>query len=234
MLLGTAWDYQDRLEEFLERLEALRSRGIQVCNPPEIVRWNADKRYLAELAERGATVIPTAWHDDIDRAGVEQAMDAFRTDRVVIKRRVGAGGIGQYCYARDALPDEGWSMGRACLVQPFLPSIVAEGEYSFVFIDGQFSHGVLKRAARGEYRIQSLFGGYECAYAPAPGDLARAEAVVASLPPGQLLYCRIDMARLPDGELAVMEAEAIEPYLYPEQGPALGERLAAGVAARLR
>ena len=77
---------------------------------------------------------------------------------------------------------------------------------------------MLKRAGEGDYRIQSLYGGYECDYAPEPRDLAKARAVIASLPFDDLLYSRIDMARLPTGELAVMEAEAIEPYLYPEQG----------------
>ena len=233
ILLGTAWDYQDHPDAFLAKLEALAARGIQVCNPPEVVRWNVDKRYLKELEKNGATSVPTLWRTDIDRAGIEAAMEHFDTDRVVVKRQVGAGGLGQYSFSRDDLPDEGWSMGRACMVQPFLPSIVDEGEYTFVFVDGAFSHGVLKRAGEGEYRIQSLYGGYECDYAPDPQDLARAEAVVAALPFADLLYCRIDMARLPSGDLAVMEAEAIEPYLYPQQGPGLGQRLAQAIAARL-
>ena len=102
-----------------------------------------------------------------------------------------------------------------------------------MFIDGQFSHGVLKRAAEGEYRIQSLYGGREEDFTPSAADLARAEAVVSALPFDDMLYCRIDMARLPSGDLAVMEAEAIEPYLYPEQGPQLGQRLAAAIQLRL-
>ena len=232
-LLGTAWDYQDHPEEFLEKLEALARRGIDVCNPPEVVRWNADKRYLEELEERRATTVPTLWRDDIDRAGVLAAMAQFETDRVVVKRQVGAGGLGQHSFTREALPDEGWSMGRPCLIQPFLQSVVEEGEYTLVFIDGSFSHGVLKRAGEGDYRIQSLYGGYECDYAPEPRDLAKARAVIASLPFDDLLYSRIDMARLPTGELAVMEAEAIEPYLYPEQGPGLGDKLARAIVARL-
>jgi hypothetical protein len=233
VLLGTAWDYQDHPAEFLAKIEALSGHDIQVCNPPEIVRWNADKRYLEHLASRGATIVPTLWLDDVDKAGVLSAMDAFDTDRVVVKRQVGAGGLGQHSFTRGAPPDEGWTMGRACMVQPFLPSVVDEGEYTFVFIDGVFSHGVLKRASEGEYRIQSLYGGYECDYAPAPDDLARAEAVIAALPFDRPLYCRIDMVRLPKGQLAVMEAEMIEPYLYPEQGPQLGERMARAIIGRL-
>ena len=48
-----------------------------------------------------------------------------------------------------------------------------------------------------------------------------------------LLYARIDMVRLPSGTLAVMEAELIEPYLYPEQADNLGELVARAVRARL-
>ena len=41
------------------------------------------------------------------------------------------------------------------------------------------------------------------------------------------------MVRLPGGDLAVMEAELIEPYLYPDHAPELDERLAAAVAVSL-
>ena len=233
-LLGTAWDYQDHAEDFIARLDALAERGIAVCNPPEVVRWNADKRYLRDLEQRGATIIPTLWLEDAGLAEIERAMEEFGSDDVVVKRQVGAGGLGQHRFSADALPEAGWRMGRPCMVQPFLPSILEEGEFTFVFIDGTFSHGVRKRAGTGEYRIQSLFGGYEETWPPSPADLATAEQVVAALPFEGLLYCRIDMARLPSGELAVMEAEAIEPYLYPEQGLQLGERLANAVAQRFK
>lgn len=233
VLLGTAWDYQDHPTEFLVRLEALAASGIAVCNPPQVVRWNTEKTYLRELEERGANIVPTAWLEDAGREDILAAMEMFGTGRVVVKRQVGAGGLGQHSFTRESLPDRNWRMGRACMIQPFLSSVVDEGEYTFVFIDSEFSHGVLKRAAEGEYRIQSLYGGREENYTPAPGDLATAKAVVAALPFNDLLYCRVDMARLPSGALAVMEAEAIEPYLYPEQGPDLGMRLAAAIKRRV-
>jgi hypothetical protein len=34
------------------------------------------------------------------------------------------------------------------MVQPFLPAIQSEGEYSFIFIGGDFCHALVKRAAR--------------------------------------------------------------------------------------
>ena len=232
VLLGTAWDYQDHLPEFLEKIDALAGLGVMVCNPPEVVRWNGDKRYLKHLAQAGVATIPTLWFDEVKSGDVAIALDAFDASRVVVKRQVGAGAFGQHSFSHDALPPPGWRMGQPAMIQPFLPSVVEEGEYTFVFIDGAFSHGVLKRAAAGDYRIQSLYGGSEQQFEPGPGDLAHAQAVLAALPFSDLLYCRIDMARLPSGELAVMEAEMIEPYLYPEQGPDLGARMAQAILRR--
>lgn len=233
VLLGTAWDYQDHPEEFLAKLEALTARGIVVCNPPEVVRWNADKTYLRELGDQGAPIVPTLYLDDAGCDEVTVAMASLDTHDVVVKRQIGAGGLGQHRFTCDTPPERNWRMGRPCMVQPFLPSVTEEGEYSFVFIDGAFSHAIRKRAAAGEYRIQSLYGGSETIHQPSLEDLDCARQVLTALPFMDLLYARIDMIRLPDDRLAVMEAELIEPYLYPEQGPDLGKRMAAAIARRL-
>lgn len=233
VLLGTAWDYQDHPQEFVARLDALAASGIAVCNPPQAVRWNADKRYLRQLEADGAVIVPTLWRNDASRAELVEAMERFDSERVVIKRQVGAGGLGQHSFTRNTLPELDWRMGRPCMIQPFLPAIREEGEFTFVFIDGVFSHGVRKTPAADDYRIQSLYGGGEAVFVPTAGDLATAQAVIDALPFTDLLYARIDMVRLADGRLAVMEAELIEPYLYPEQGPELGQLLASAIAKRL-
>lgn len=233
-ILGTPWDYTEAKDEFLVRLTELEQAGVTVCNPLAVVRWNSDKLYLKELGERGAVTIPTLWPERAGPADVLAAFDHFDTDRVVVKRRVGAGAIGQDSFSRDNPPPANWSIEQAAMVQPFLPAIQSEGEQSFIFIDGILSHALLKRAAGGDYRIQTLYGGVELPLDPAPTDRAAAEAVLALLPFDQPpLYARIDMVRLEDGRLAVIEAELIEPYLYPEQGPNLGPLLADGILRRL-
>jgi hypothetical protein len=47
------------------------------------------------------------------------------------------------------------------------------------------------------------------------------------------LYARVDMVRGDDGRLVLMELEVIEPYLYPVEGPRLGEMIAEAVRKRL-
>ena len=229
-ILGTPWDYTEAKEEFIARLEALEEAGVVVANPSAVVRWNADKLYLRELEQRGAVSIPTLWPELPDARDVTAAFDQFACDRVVVKRRVGAGAIGQESFTKGDLRLSGWSMDQAAMIQPFLPAIQTEGELSFIFVRGQFSHALIKRASSGDYRIQSLYGGTETPLDPAPADRAAAAGIMAMLPFDQPpLYARIDMVRLEHGALAVIEAELIEPYLYPLQGPGFGALWADGV-----
>ncbi|MGH6787122.1 MAG: ATP-grasp domain-containing protein [Novosphingobium sp.] len=231
-LIGSAWDYTEAKDEFLARLEALEAAGVAVHNPPAMVRWNADKLYLRDLAERGAPSIPTQWLDAPGEAEVLAAFVALGAERVVVKRRIGAGAIGQVSFLADDPALARWRMDQPAMIQPFLPAIQAEGELSFVFVGGAFSHALVKRAAPGDYRIQSLYGGTEVALEPAPADRAAAQAIMDLLPFAHApLYARIDMIRLANGELAVIEAELIEPYLYPLQGPGFGRMLAEAVLA---
>lgn len=232
ILIGTPWDYQDDEAAFLTRLDALEADGHLLCNSAALVRWNARKTYLRDLAERGAATIPTVWLDRADAADVARAMDGFACDTLVAKRQVGAGAEGQSIHRRESL-DLGWKMDPPMMLQPFLQQIQSEGEYSFVFIDGEFSHALVKRPAQGDYRVQSLYGGNEQPLDPAATDLAAAKAIVDAIPHDVPLYARIDMVRGTDGCLLVMEAEMIEPYLYPEQGPKLGEMMAEAIERRL-
>jgi glutathione synthase/RimK-type ligase-like ATP-grasp enzyme len=220
--------------EFLAKLDELETAGIIICNSAEILRWNIDKRYLAKLADLGANTIPTLWLESPTAADIKRAFAEFNADSLVVKRQVGAGAEGQSIFHRRELLDPDWSMDRAAMIQPFQPAIQSEGEYSFIFIDGEFSHCTLKCAAAGDYRIQSLYGGTELKVDPTAQDRASAAKIVDILPLPTPLYARIDMVRGADCKLQLMEAELIEPYLYPEQGPELGPRMAAGIDKRLK
>ena len=232
VLLGTSWNYQDKSAAFLEKLDALAASGIGVHNPPEIVRWNIAKTYLQDLAQAGAPMIPTLWLDRVSAQDASAAMAEFGCDRLVVKRQIGAGAVGQQLLERGRVADD-WSFEAPAMLQPFLPAISERGEFSFIFIEGELSHALTKHAKAGDYRIQSIYGGHERSHEPSAAELAAAGAVLAALPFAAPLYARIDMVHLEADALGVMEVELIEPYLYPEQGPRLGERLAAALARRI-
>ena len=233
VLLGTAWDYQDDSDAFLSTLERLEQRGIAVCNPPDMVRWNIRKTYLRDLERAGVATIPTLWHESLSREDLLRSFDALDTGTVVVKRQVGAGAEGQELWDRNAALTGFDGLELPVMVQPYLHRIAQTGEISFLFVDGAFSHAVLKRPRDGDYRVQSIYGGTEEIYRPDHTERAAAQAAFDAIPFATPLYARIDMVRGSDDTLLLIEAELIEPFLYPAQGPDLGDRMARAVRQRL-
>lgn len=227
-LIGTTWDYWDQPELFLRTLELIESK-TRLLNSASLVRWNSDKRYLKGLTEKGARTIPTLWIDQVGADEFKTAFEKLGSDDLVFKRQIGAGADGQYRLSpADTLPD----MPHPMMVQPFLSKIQEEGEYSFIFIGGQFSHALLKQAKSGDYRIQSSYGGRETAVTPSAEDLNEASWILEMLDEAPF-YARVDMLRGDDDKLLLMELELIEPYLYPKEGPNLGKLMASALKARL-
>ena len=238
-VIGTTWDYQEQTPAFLARLEELEAHA-PVLNSLQTVRWNLHKRYLNDLEDRGLRIVPTAWVEQLTAAQIEAQCAAWGCDAVVVKPGIGAGAWRQARIERGApLPPAeelppvlAHPLGHT-MVQPFLPSIQTEGELSFLFFDRQFSHCLRKRPQPGDYRVQALYGGAEEVHPPSEEEMRFAQSVAEALG-DELLYARVDLVRLPDQQLAVIELELIEPYLYPEQGPNLGRLMARAVAGRLK
>ena len=235
VVIRSTWDYFLKPAAFEAWVERLSAAGAPLWNPPAVVRANADKRYLKDLEARGVTVVPTEWVErgaaaDLDALlasrGWTQAVvkptvsgNAFRTSRVA---RGEAGG-------QTAL-DEVLAHSGA-MVQPYLAEIAAEGEWSFIFLGGEFSHAVLKSPKAGDFRVQEAYGGRTARVDPPAELLAQARAAAAASP-GPWLYARVDGVRR-GGGLAVVEVELIEPALYLAHAPGSAARLAAAVMARI-
>lgn len=232
VLVNCAWDYQDQHEAFLATLDRIAALGVPVFNDPATVRWNIRKTYLREIEAKGVAVIPTLWPEAPTADDIAEAMRVFGADDVVLKRQVGGGARAQVRYNRANLPAPGPVMDRPGMIQPFIPSIASEGEYSFLFVDGDFSHVLVKRPRSGDYRIQEAYGGTSEAIDPTPADLAAASSVLGALAEAPL-YARVDMVRGAEGGLLLMELEVLEPYLYPRQGPQIGAMLGKALSRRL-
>jgi len=101
-----------------------------------------------------------------------------------------------------------------------------------LFVDGEFSHALIKRAKAGDYRIQEAYGGKSQRIDAAPSDQRQARAVLDALDESPL-YARVDMVRGGDGRLLLMELEVIEPYLFPVDGPGIGAMLGKALRKRL-
>lgn len=232
VLVNCAWDYQDNHERFLATLDRIAALGVPVFNDPATVRWNIRKTYLREMEKKGVPVIPTLWPETPAAADIAAAFDTFGADDVILKRQVGGGARAQVRYSRSNPPPPGPVMDRPGMIQPFIPAIATEGEYSFLFVDGEFSHALVKRPKSGDYRIQEAYGGSSQAIDPTPEDRAAAQRTLDTLKPPPL-YARVDMVRGASGNLLLMELEVLEPYLYPKDGPQIGPMLGAALARRL-
>ena len=208
------WDYFEGNEDAFLRAIAKAEAVTPVFNPFKMLKWNADKSYLDDLHARGADVIRTLTVDHVTQTNVARAFEELGTDTLVIKPRVGGGAWRQVLYKMgepfpeaDALPPDG------ALLQPFLPSVVEEGEYSFLYFGGRFSHAARKTPKAGDYRIQSIYGGAEETYVPTQAERDHARAILDVLDETPL-YARVDLLRGLDGTLKLIELECIEPYLY--------------------
>ncbi|MCA8941614.1 MAG: hypothetical protein KDB80_03560 [Planctomycetes bacterium] len=231
VVVGTTWDYPERPGEFVARLQQIAAIR-PLWNPLELITWNLDKGYLQDLARAGVPTVPTLHVDRVDVDSVRLAFERFDAASIVAKPSVGAGAWRQVRVERDGTmpPDGDLPPGRA-LLQPYLDSIESEGELSFVFLGGEFSHCVQKIPRTGDYRVQRVFGASERRHDPTRTEIDAARTVLRSVTPAPL-YARVDMVRHRD-RLHVMELELIEPYLYPEQCDTLGERFAKQVRTRL-
>ncbi len=237
VLIRTIWDYFKHHAAFLAWLDRLDALGIPTVNDSALLRWNSDKRYLLELAQHGVPIIPTRL---AGADALRAVLAAMPGQAVVIKPSISGGAwhtlrgtVGEAAFAAAVtqLPRD-----RDYLVQPFVPEIVSDGEWSLLYFGGEFSHAVIKRPAAGDYRVQGEHGGHAAPAQPDAATLAaadRALAAVAAIGHGDHAYLRVDGV-VSGGHFLVMELELIEPFLHLAAHPAAAERLARDVAARLR
>ena len=239
VVIRSTWDYTGRLDAFLAWCRMVGPRRLR--NVPDLVAFNADKRYLAQL---GVETVPTTY------VGPGEPLPRLEGE-LVVKPNVSAGardtgrfGPGAHAGARSLI-ERIQASGRAALVQPYMPSVDSRGETSFVFLAGERSHILRKRAVLEPDEVAPLADGM---HAPARAMLredlvttakaddaerALAGRVLAEVSErfGTPLYARVDIVMNPEGRPVLLELEAIEPALYLGLVPGAAERLAAAVLA---
>ena len=242
-LLRSAWDYTERLGEFLEWIERV-DELTTLLNPAPVLRFSSDKHYLVELAKAGAPVVASRFVEPGADAGAALGEFLARHDcgELVVKPAVGAGSRDTRRHARTAVDEIRshieWllSARRSVLLQPYLAAVDHEGETAVIYLGGRFSHAVRKGPLLppGAAASAALFAPEEISpRTPRPAELAAAERALAALPFGELLYARIDLIHDARGTPCLLELELAEPSLFFSHAPGSAERLAALTLARL-
>ena len=231
-----AWGYPRDCPRWFGLLDRLEAENVRVSNPVSILRWNSDKAYLAELDAAGIPSVPTILTALLDRVALEEARTTFNVETLIVKPPISGGADGTFRLERDDIVPASVA-GQRMMIQPYLPNIAEEGEYSLFYFAGVFSHSILKRPAKGDFRVQEQYGGQEEAVTAPEGALTlaqRAFTATAEITKTQTLaYARVDILRDGDGVFRLMELELIEPSLFlrfaPDAGAAFAEALVTGV-----
>jgi glutathione synthase/RimK-type ligase-like ATP-grasp enzyme len=219
VVLRATWDYAQRLDEFL----AWTTTVPHLLNAPSVVAWNADKRYLLDLARHGVPTVPStvfAPGEVVRLPGAEE---------VVVKPATGAGAVGaQRFTSSDAALAHAAALqarGAAVVVQPYDQRVERAGETALVFLGGKPSHAFAKAAilppqgrqteldATATYAIETL--------TPAEPDFEIWDVGFAALAAAaeqlntsarDFLYARVDVIGDID-DPRLLELELIEPSL---------------------
>ena len=184
VILRATHDYPGRLDEFLAW-----TTGVQnLLNPPAVVSWNVNRRYLADLAHRGVPTVP----GEVYAAG--ERVDLPHTGSVFVSPAVGTG---TRCFddrsAARTFIAELHAAGQRVLVQPG----GADPQTVLIFLGGAPSHA---------------FTTHEGALRQGEPDFeiwdAGAAALAAAANPVELLYARVHLIGS-----RVLEMQLVDPSL---------------------
>lgn len=228
LVLRSCWDYHLKPQEFLSWVTEAH-KHVPVINSPHIVAWNMDKHYLTDLQSAGFLVPRTVVMEHGIHADLEELMNAAGLTDAVVKPTISASAFETYRVQRDAAGSFNVKFNnllseRAMLVQEFVGEIETAGEWSLVYLAGEFSHAVNKFPRHGDFRVQHEHGGRYRAAVP-PKELQDAASAIVSRFAGEAIYCRTDMVLRTQGP-TLMELELIEPLLHFELAPKAAERMA--------
>ncbi|MGK0156130.1 MAG: glutathione synthase/RimK-type ligase-like ATP-grasp enzyme [Neolewinella sp.] len=214
IVVRSTWDYFDEAAAFEAWLQRLKTVSGVVCNAPSLMLWNSNKKYLLDLAERGAPLPPTKLSQP-NAAALMAAMDELALQEAVVKPVIGAGASGLTIMQRndpDSIERAAGALQHEGLVQPLIAEIRTLGETSCTFFDGEFSHAVIKRPETGSILVQAEHGGRTQPATLTPDQLATARSMLDLLPE-PAVFARVDMVWTEPAPL-LMEIEVIEPELF--------------------
>ncbi len=236
VVIRNTWDYTSRRDEFVHWAKSVP----RLVNPADVIAWNTDKRYLADLAAAGLPVVPTTWISDELHELPARGMH-------VLKPAIGAGSLDAARFnlhdAREAVLARAHAArliaaGQAVMVQPYIESVDELGETGLIFIGGVFSHAMTRGAMLNAERGLEAGGLYKsetiASRIPSAAELELATHALDAVPggAGRLAYARVDLVLGPDGAPLIIELELTEPSLFMATAPGSEERFAQDLLGR--
>lgn len=216
IILKSPWEYHEQIDRFFEWLHQLQKAGIPLLNPVETVKWNSHKFYLREIAAAGLPVIDTVFLEAGSQLQADHSyFDLLNANQLVIKPAISAGAANTFVLSgneKDLTSINHLLAREPFLLQPFVAEI-KQGEWSFLFFNGRYSHGVIKIPGENDFRVQQQHGGITRHDIKIEQHLIDQATTYVNRFASGTLYARVD-GIVKDGTFYLMELELIEPYLF--------------------
>ena len=215
VIFRSTWDYFERFAEFENWLK-ITSLKTKFINTYSQIIWNLDKSYLQYFDKEGINIVPSFFMSE--GFSLKGVMKKNNWTEVITKPTISAAAWNTHRVSEKNLKKHepifcGLQKKQKMIIQEFQKSILSFGEISLILIGGKFTHAVIKRAKRGDYRVQDDYGGSVKTYQPSMEEVQFGELVASKCKPIPA-YARVDIIIDNKNELALSELELIEPELW--------------------
>ena len=231
-LFRTTWDYFDKLPNFNNWLEKVKTK-CTLINTYEQIRWNLDKHYLNDLKKWGVHIPKSEFIKRNTNISLEEISRNNNWDEIVIKPTISGAARHTYRLKKEEIKnfESKWEKlisNEDFIIQEFQNNIIDKGEVAVMLFGGQYTHSVIKKAKSGDFRVQDDFGGSVENYQPSKEMIALAKEAIKQLKPTPA-YARVDIIWDNESKIAVSELELIEPELWFRFNEIAADKLAAEI-----
>ena len=216
-IFRSTWDYFDQFSNFRNWLELVKEQ-CYLINPYEQINWNLDKHYLLDLQKLDLPIVESIFVSKKTQINLETISKSKNWKDIVIKPTISGAARHTYHLKNDEIKKFQYKWlsltnNEDFMVQEFQKNILSSGEIAVMIFGGEYSHSVLKKAKRGDFRVQDDFGGSVEKINPSLEIIELAEKTVKSLKT-MPLYARVDIILDNDSSPVISELELIEPELW--------------------
>lgn len=218
LVLRSAWDYTEgKVERFRNFLTRIETQGIPLFNDPKIIKWNLDKEYFQDLASAQIPYLETRYLSFEQLFHLKDIVLQEGWKGCILKPRISNRGIQTYRIEANQLelftqifrwanPNQ---LPEQWLIQPIYKEFFQEGEWTFIFIDGLYAHGALKKAESQNLICNEVYS----KFVPENWMVEQATSYLHKLQLDHLLYVRVDGIRV-GNQIVINEVEVNGPQLF--------------------
>ena len=216
-IFRSTWDYFDQFSNFRNWLELVKEQ-CYLINPYEQINWNLDKHYLLDLQKLDLPIVESVFVSKKTQLNLETISKSKNWKDIVIKPTISGAARHTYHLKNDEIKkfQDKWlslTNNEDFMVQEFQKNILSTGEIAVMLFGGEYSHSVLKKAKKGDFRVQDDFGGSVEIINPSLEIIELAKKTVKSLKT-MPLYARVDIIFDNGSNPVISELELIEPELW--------------------